>query len=570
MREICSTVLLLGMMLAAGAEEVDVTESITNRATWTRGNTYILRDRIFVEDGAELTIEPGVVVKGAEGAGQNAKALIVARGGKILAEGTAKKPIIFTSILDDVTDPEDLEQEERGLWGGVIILGKAGINTTAGEGRIEGIPSTEPRGVFGGTDDEDNSGVLRFVSIRYGGTNIGAGNEINGLTMGAVGSGTTIEYVEVFNNDDDGFEWFGGTVRCKYLVSAFCGDDAFDYDVGFRGRGQYWFAILRNDGDGEGDKAGEHDGGENPIDGTPYSVPVISNATYYGKGTASGGLVLIRDNAGGKYLNSIFTKFAGGIQIEKIGSAAEDSHKRLLAGDICIRNSLFWDCGTNDGWARTAQGQVTVVSPAHGDTAHLEDSLPAWGCRIVDPELEKMSALSALQPPGNYPMDPRPSEGSPAIRADFADPAVFDTTGYIDTTYFAGAFSPFEENWLKGWTALAQLGYVAESNGPITDERPEAIFIAFDPRLPDLIDRFRVVSRAGRARLIVPEGIANTIHIDIFTASGKLIRHAVYRPRQHGGNSVELGSGMPKASCSYVCRITAGSKQVVIPLTKVE
>ncbi|MCB0260439.1 MAG: T9SS C-terminal target domain-containing protein, partial [Calditrichaeota bacterium] len=164
----------------------------------------------------------------------------------------------------DVSDPNDLDLNTRGLWGGVILLGKARINTTLGEGQIEGIPTTEPRGAYGGNDDNDNSGVVRYVSIRYGGTDIGANNEINGLTFGAVGRGTVVEYVEVFNNKDDGYEWFGGTVRTRYLVSAFNGDDCFDYDEGFRGYGQFWFAIM---GEDIGNRAGEHDGGTDPEGG---------------------------------------------------------------------------------------------------------------------------------------------------------------------------------------------------------------------------------------------------------------------------------------------------------------
>ena len=173
------------------------------------------------------TIEAGTVIKGQPGQGENASALVVARGGKIFAEGTATNPIIFTSTADDVTDPNDLPLDARGLWGGVIILGKASLNSSPGETPIEGIEVTETRGLYGGSDDADNSGVFRYVSIRYGGTDIGAGNEINGLTMGGVGSGTVIDHVEVANNADDGFEWFGGTVNASHLVVTTVGGRRF-------------------------------------------------------------------------------------------------------------------------------------------------------------------------------------------------------------------------------------------------------------------------------------------------------------------------------------------------------
>ena len=149
----------------------------------------------------------------------------MARGGKIYAQGTAEKPIIFTALSDDLSDATDLGQADKGLWGGLIVLGKSTLNSPSANAvdgvitdNIEGIPVTEPRGQFGGSDEGDDSGVIRYVSIRHGGSVIGADNKINGLTLGAVGPGTTIEYVEVFANKDDGIEFFGGTVNTRYMV----------------------------------------------------------------------------------------------------------------------------------------------------------------------------------------------------------------------------------------------------------------------------------------------------------------------------------------------------------------
>ena len=146
----------------------------------------------------------------------------------------------------------------RGLWGGVIILGNAPLNNENNEAHIEGIPITEPRGIFGGNNEEDDSGVLKYVSIRHGGTNIGSENEINGLTMGGVGNSTVVEYIEVISNYDDGIEFFGGSVNCKFIVSAFNGDDAYDYDMGYHGFGQFWLAIQ---GPSDGDLIIEGSGG---------------------------------------------------------------------------------------------------------------------------------------------------------------------------------------------------------------------------------------------------------------------------------------------------------------------
>ena len=331
---------------------------------WTANNTYLLDGFVFVDDGAVLNIQAGTVIKGKPGQGTDASALIVARGGKIYAEGDKDAPIIFTAESDDVSDPNDLDLNTRGLWGGVILLGKARINTTLGEGQIEGIPTTEPRGAYGGNDDNDNSGVVRYVSIRYGGTDIGANNEINGLTFGAVGRGTVVEYVEVFNNKDDGYEWFGGTVRTRYLVSAFNGDDCFDYDEGFRGYGQFWFAIM---GEDIGNRAGEHDGGTDPEGGIPFAIPMIYNATYIGSGAnsfnAENDLVMVlRDNAGGKYYNSIFTDFFDkAVDIEDVAGDTADSRTRFERGDIAFNNNIWYGFGGGnnldsmivDDWARS-------------------------------------------------------------------------------------------------------------------------------------------------------------------------------------------------------------------------
>ncbi|NOY58199.1 MAG: T9SS C-terminal target domain-containing protein, partial [Calditrichaeota bacterium] len=301
---------LLAQPTTAGAQVVTVTDAdIPANATvyWTADKTYLLDGRVFVDAGAVLNIEAGTVIKGKPGQGENASALIVARGGKIYAEGTATNPIIFTSENDDINNPTIPAANESGLWGGVILLGNAVINVPGGETNIEGIPTTESRGLYGGSDDDDCSGVLRYVSIRHGGTEIGEGNEINGLTLGAVGRGTLVSHVEVWSNNDDGFEWFGGTVKCDHLIAAFCKDDAFDFDQGFRGKLQFLFAIQA---DSTGDHCGEHDGAPADfVDSTPFSHPVIYNATYLGagkNGTSGKNLFKLRENFGGEYINSIF------------------------------------------------------------------------------------------------------------------------------------------------------------------------------------------------------------------------------------------------------------------------
>ena len=230
-----------------------VNSNITEDVTWKSGKIYILETRIAVEAGATLTIEPGVIVKGEAGTGANATALLVARGARLMAEGTVDEPIIFTSVADEITPSQiaspNLDPDLNGLWGGVIVLGNARIsasneNGDVSEVQIEGIPTSDPKGLYGGTDDADNSGVIKYVSIRHGGTNIGSGNEINGLTLGGVGSGTVIENVEIVANQDDGIEWFGGTVNVKNVVVWNVGDDGLDTDQSWAGTVDNFFIIT--------------------------------------------------------------------------------------------------------------------------------------------------------------------------------------------------------------------------------------------------------------------------------------------------------------------------------------
>lgn len=418
------------------------------QVTWTSDKEYLLDGLVFVEENAALTIQAGTVIRGIKTptTGDNTSALIIARGGKIMAVGTRENPIIFTAENDDLNDLNDLPAGGigRGQWGGVILLGYAGLNTTTGVGQIEGIDPNNPKGKYGGGDqtggpnDNDNSGVIRYVSIRHGGSEIGAGNEINGLTMGGVGDGTVLEYIEVFANLDDGYEWFGGTVNTKYLVAAYCGDDAYDYDEGFRGKGQFWFAIQGTDNAG---RIGEHDGGTTPEDGTPIAIPYIANATYIGPGSTvfpegDGDAALqIRDNAGGKYYNSIFTEYNGanggaGVLIEDLASGS-DSRERLEAGDLVLNNNIWWDFANGN--------TLAGIAPEAYTQAHLT----ANNNQIVDPQLASINRTNAAS------FNPKPSANGPAASGSVAlNDAFFTITDYF------GAFDPNGALWIGGWTEL--------------------------------------------------------------------------------------------------------------------
>ena len=407
-----------------------------NVTTWTKNNVYKLDGFVFVNPGQTLTIEAGTVIKAKTGQGENASALIVARGGKIYAQGTKDEPIIFTVEGDDLEG--SVPVEARGLWGGIIILGNAQLNNEYNEARIEGIPFTEPRGIYGGSINNDNSGILRYVSIRHGGTNIGEGNEINGLTLGGVGSGTTIEYIEVISNQDDGFEFFGGTVNCKYLVSAFCGDDAFDFDEGYHGKGQFWLALQSYY---LGDHLAEHDGGTDPVYGQPYCIPEIYNATYIGNGLlTSSELMTFADNAGGKYFNSIFLNQKKGVGIEYV-SGSNDSYHQFEIGNLKLEKNIFYDVVDQD-----STKVFSLISNFTGDLSVQETAIDTYfiyNNEIFNPVIEITNTYVDVLPKG-------------IVNTNLAS----YPTEWFDEVTFKGAFDPEGPNWLYGWSLLYQSGRI--------------------------------------------------------------------------------------------------------------
>jgi len=206
---------------------------ITGNVTWTNNNVYLLQGLVYVDSLATLTIQPGTIIKGDD---QTAfSSLIVQRGGKLIAEGTQCQPIVFTTEAA-------AGSRAKAQWGGIVLLGRA-KNNLGTQNAIEGIAQPNARVFHGGNDDDDNSGVLKYVRIEYGGYVFAPNNEINGLTMGSVGRGTTIDYVQVSFTNDDAFEWFGGTVNCKHLVAYRNLDDDFDTDNGYSGTVQFGLSI---------------------------------------------------------------------------------------------------------------------------------------------------------------------------------------------------------------------------------------------------------------------------------------------------------------------------------------
>ncbi len=411
---------------------------------WTANNTYILDGYVFVEEGAVLNIAAGTVIKGMSTptTADPASALIISRGGTINALGTSEAPIIFTTSLDDVNDPDDLLPEDRGLWGGLVVLGRApgGFKNEAIEFNIEGIP-TEGYGdkaLYGGDDPEDNSGTIQYISIRHGGAAIAPDNEINGLTLGSVGSGTTIDHVEIFANADDGIEWFGGSVSVKYAVVGYCGDECFDYDQSWSGKGQYLFGFTASDA---GDRGWEIDGSEAPSL-NPKTIPVFSNVTMIGSGsmnTTLGGNdgFRMKSDGSGHFHNSIFTEFSGSFL--RIDDDEGVTYQRFLDGGIAFHNNVLYNFGKGDNdLAEILDIRGQDASPV---AQHITDN----GNQLSDPQLRGISWA------GDGQLDPRPAKGA-AILSGGTD--VGDS--FFDQVSYRGAFGA--ENWAAGWTAFSAYG----------------------------------------------------------------------------------------------------------------
>lgn len=299
--------------------EVPETETrtgiLTEDETWTNDRIWILESKVVVNEGVTLTIEPGTIIKGDEGQEASASALVVDQGGTLIADGTAEQPIIFTSILDNIELGQiagtNLGLGNVGLWGGVIVLGNAPISVDgdAGTAQIEGIPATESYGQYGGDDPDDNSGIIRYVSIRHGGITIGQDNEINGLTLGGVGLGTTIDYVEVVANADDAFEWFGGTTNSSNLLAWAQQDDGLDIDQAYNGTITNAAVIQSSDSD----RALEIDGPEGPDAANPADFGFTIDGLTVIDAEDGEFYADLRDGAIGTIRNAVFSGTTTGV-----------------------------------------------------------------------------------------------------------------------------------------------------------------------------------------------------------------------------------------------------------------
>ncbi|MDO9137680.1 MAG: hypothetical protein Q7U21_07630 [Lutibacter sp.] len=352
--------------------------------TWTADNIYILGGKVVVDDGVTLTIEAGTIIKGAEGQGSLASALIVDQGGKLNASGTAAKPIIFTSVLDNIQIGQkagtNLTIADNGMWGGIIVLGKAPISVggDVATKQIEGIPATDSFGQYGGNVANDNSGVYKYLSIRHGGITIGADNEINGLTLGGVGSGTVVDHIEIVANQDDAIEIFGGTVNVTNILTWAQGDDALDFDEAWSGSIKNAMVIMGVDSD----SAMELDG---PAGSAATEAGyTIENVTLKGAGTSSK-YADLRDGLIANMKNVLAYGFSADSKVRVNGadSVTELANGRItfsnwqvvLPAGVTVANLIT---GANPADVTKFTSNVTAIASPSAATVGANTSVFSW------------------------------------------------------------------------------------------------------------------------------------------------------------------------------------------------
>ena len=386
---------------------------ITSTVTLTADTIYVLRGAVFVADGGVMHIEAGTLI-----AGELATlgTLIVERGGRLNAVGTATAPIVFTS-------DQPVGTRNRGDWGGLIINGRAPVNVPGGVAIGEG-----DTGEYGGDDPDDNSGILRYVRVEFAGIEFSPDNELNGIAFQGVGRGTEVDYVQVKMNRDDGVEFFGGTVDIKHAVLTAIRDDSLDWTFGWIGRVQYLIAQQRGDDADMGIEADNNDINNNLL---PRANPTIYNMTLVGDPTtrfgneSNIGMVLRRGTAT-TIRNAIVMGFKGwGLDISGSASIAQGQE-----GALTIRHSIFFGNGQTRAGAQFSPSSVPFMNDA--------------SVQVVDPGLVDPFNLEVP--------DFRPAGLATPAGGQLA-PAVPPNDGFFEYAPFIGALSPDPSlDWTAGWT----------------------------------------------------------------------------------------------------------------------
>lgn len=415
------------MIFKANAQSViTISGDISTNTNWTNNNIYLLSGFVYVTNNAELTIQEGTIIKGDKA---SKGSLIITRGAKIWADGTLSQPIVFTSN-------EPIGLRSYGDWGGLVICGNAPINDPAGEKVIEGGVDAV-KGLYGGTNATDNSGILRYVRLEFPGIAFMPNNEINGLTLGGVGSASIVDYVMVAYSGDDSYECFGGTVNLKHLI-AFRGlDDDFDTDFGFSGKCQFLVALRdSNIADISGSNGFESDNDGTGSTNTPITHPIYSNVTIVGPmidaGTTINSLYKrgahLRRSTKTSIFNSAVSGYPTGLLIDGANCEANATTNELL-----YQNNTIAGCTTP---LEVTSGSTWDISTWFNQVSFSNSILPN-------------STDLQLTNPNNYD-NPSfiPMVGSPLLaNASFSNSNLMDP--FFDVVTYTGAFG--STDWTSGW-----------------------------------------------------------------------------------------------------------------------
>ncbi len=440
----------------------------TGKQTIKKG-TYIMKGWIYVRPGAELTIEAGTVIKGDKG---SKASLIIEPGAKIYAEGTASSPIVFTSA-------QPAGSRRPGDWGGLIICGN-GLNNNTGGQQIEGGPKT----VHGGSVENDNSGVLRYIRVEFAGSVFQTDKEINGITFGSVGSGTTIDHLQVSYSNDDSYEWFGGSVNCKYLIAYKGWDDDFDTDNGFSGHVQFGLSVRDpRIADTSQSNSFESDNNANGDDITPYTKCIFSNMTLVGPMTqknltagfkndasyiTAGSMKPENEAALGKFQSSMhirrntklncYNSVALGWPIGLIIDGEKGNCRTYATnGDIKLQNVFFAGMAvTGTDYNKKYEDEFGTWALVDGKNkiSYDDPTKPSFSTTFFKGQTGCQWGLTEdglkLTDPKNVGQNYCPGSGSPLLSA-----ANFSglTSSSINTNVtYVGAFSGANDTWMDGWT----------------------------------------------------------------------------------------------------------------------
>jgi len=470
---------LLAAQVSAITNRVDITNDSIPAGqikSWVAANTYVLHGKVVVKAGSRLNIAAGTkILAAASTGGPSTPILIVARGGRIYATGTASNPIIFTSIIDTMANPLPVSNASRGLWGGINIYGRApgndpgGVADLSSDITINGYPDDSINWVTYGDsanatsadsatkNANDTSGVLQYVSIRY--TGMADQSEIKGLMFLDVGRGTQVDHVEVFECNEDGINLTGGTVNLKYVISAFQAGDAVMFQGGYQGKLQYVLdiqdTIIGGSKNGCLSKWESDDFGN-----TPITKPIVYNFTGIGTGVNNPDTwkykygIYIKNNAAGTLANSIITQCHNyGLYVEDLCAdndtcAYHNSRARIEDGTLNIENNIFYGFGKGNIIDSICEG-LPFLQTYITASAQKND--------LSDP------VLAGLSWARNGVLDPRPTATGPATQ----NVATVPNDGFFDLTTYRGAFAPTGPLWAAGWSVLSSTGIFSSASVPV-------------------------------------------------------------------------------------------------------